>query len=220
MGVLWICGTLTTTFLQTEHFSSHQRSSLSNYRANELHPNYPQGLSSTAACQVISVSAIASLLTGSIVKHCVVDSLTTVFRSQLATHHSRFHGSDCLILGVMRHIGGTMEQIINSVSSVCSYRRAAVCPSNRFTGNCHVSLEARIDSQSCTHMTFPISRISAPGLQTLIDSSRHFLAVRISRSESSSICPTGYVSFKSPWKPGISNIIPCCGKMTHNISPS
>ena len=58
-------------------------------------------------------------------------------------------------------------------------------------------------------MTFPISRISAPGLQTLIESSRHFLAVRISRSESSSIRPTGYVSFKSPWKPGISNIIPC-----------
>jgi hypothetical protein len=58
-------------------------------------------------------------------------------------------------------------------------------------------------------MTFPISRISAPGLQTLIDSSRHFLAVRISRSESSSIRPTGYVSFKSPWKPGISNITPC-----------
>jgi hypothetical protein len=74
------CGTLTTTFLQTEHFSSHRRSSLSSYRANELHPNYPQDLSSTAACQVISVSATASLLTGSIVKHCVVDSLITFFR--------------------------------------------------------------------------------------------------------------------------------------------
>jgi hypothetical protein len=52
-------------------------------------------------------------------------------------------------------------------------------------------------------MTFPISRISAPGLQILIDSSRHFLAVRMSRSESSSIRPTGYVSFKSPWKPSV-----------------
>jgi hypothetical protein len=133
--------------------------------------------------------------------------INNLLSEQLATHHSNFHGSDCLVLGVMRHIGGTMEHIINSVSSVCSDRRAAVCPSNRFTGNRHVSLEARIDSQSCTHMTFPISRISAPGLQTLIDSSRHFLAVRISRSESSSIRPTGYVSFKSPWKPGISNII-------------
>ena len=145
--MLGICGTLTTTFLQTEHFSFHQRSSLSSYRANELHPNSPQDLSSTAACQVMSVFAIASLLTGSIVKHCVVVSLTTVFRSQLATHHSSFHGSDCLILGVMRHIRGTMEHIINSVSSVCSDRRAAVCPSNRFTGNCHVSLGARMDSQ-------------------------------------------------------------------------
>ena len=79
--MLWICGTLTITFLQTEHFSSHQRSSLSSYPANELHPNYPQDLSSTAACQVISQSVIASLLTGSIVKHCVVDSLITFFRS-------------------------------------------------------------------------------------------------------------------------------------------
>ena len=70
---LWICGTLTTTFLQTEHFSSHLRSSLSSYRANELRPNYPQDLSSAAACQDISVHAIAWLLTGSIVKHCVVD---------------------------------------------------------------------------------------------------------------------------------------------------
>jgi hypothetical protein len=141
--VLWICGTLTTTSLQTEHFSFHQRSSLSSYRANELHPNYPQDLSSTAACQVISVSVISSLLTGSIVKHCVVESINNILSEQIATHHSSFHGSNCLVLGVMRYIGGTMEQIVNSVSSVCSDRRAAVCPSNRFTGNCHVSLEAR-----------------------------------------------------------------------------
>ena len=45
--VPWICGTLTTTFLQTVHFSSHLQSLLSNYRANELHSNSLQGLSST-----------------------------------------------------------------------------------------------------------------------------------------------------------------------------
>ncbi len=76
------CGTLTTTFLQTVHFSSHQRSSLSSYPANELHPNCHQDLSSTAACQLISVFEIAPLLTGSIVKHCVVDLLKTFFRSK------------------------------------------------------------------------------------------------------------------------------------------
>jgi hypothetical protein len=58
-GVLWICGTLTTTFLQTEHFSSHLRSSLSSYRANELHPNCSQDLSSAVACQGTSELAIA-----------------------------------------------------------------------------------------------------------------------------------------------------------------
>ena len=58
-GVLWICRTLTTTFLQTVHFSSHLRSSLSSYRANELHPNCPQDLSSAVACQGTSEPAIA-----------------------------------------------------------------------------------------------------------------------------------------------------------------
>jgi hypothetical protein len=49
---LSVRGTLTTTSLQTEHFSSHLRSSLSNYPANELRPNSPQDLSSTAGMSV------------------------------------------------------------------------------------------------------------------------------------------------------------------------
>jgi hypothetical protein len=144
--------------------------------------------------------------------------IDNVLSEKLATHHACFHGSDCLVLGVMRHIGGTMEKVINSVSSVRSDRRAAICPSNGFAGNGLRQFGSPHRFQSFTHMIFPISRISAPGLQILIDSSRHFLAVRISRSESSSIRPTGYVSFKSPWKPGISNISPCLENDTHYLT--
>lgn len=116
----------------------------------------------------------------------------------------------------MRHIGGPMEKVINSVSGIRSDRRAAVCPCNWFAGISQCGSAHRF--QCYTHMTFPISRISAPGLQILIDSSRHFLAVRISRSESSSIRPTGYVSFKSPWKPGISDINPRSENDTHSLT--
>ena len=50
-------------------------------------------------------------------------------------------------------------------------------------------------------MVFPRSRKRAPGLHCLMDSSRHLRAVRMSRCESSSTRPTGYVSFRSPWNP-------------------
>ena len=46
-----------------------------------------------------------------------------------------------------------------------------------------------------------MSRKSALGLQILMASSRHLRVVRMSRSESSSMRPTGYVSFRSLWKP-------------------
>ena len=52
-----------------------------------------------------------------------------------------------------------------------------------------------------THITLPMSRKRAPGLQILMASSRHLRAVRITRNESSSTRPTGYVSFRSLWKP-------------------
>lgn len=52
-----------------------------------------------------------------------------------------------------------------------------------------------------TDMAFPKSRKSAPGLQILIASSRLSRVVRMSLFDSSSISPTGYVSFRSPWKP-------------------
>lgn len=50
-------------------------------------------------------------------------------------------------------------------------------------------------------MTFPRSRKSAPGLQILIASSRASRVTLMSFFESSSIRPTGYVSFRSAWKP-------------------
>lgn len=136
------------------------------------------------------------------------------------TYHAWFHGPDCLVLCIMRHVRGAMEEIIDSVSSVCPDRRAAVRPSNRFTRDCGGRFVDPRGFYFRTHMTFPISRISAPGLQILIDSSRHFLAVRMSRCESSSIRPTGYVSFKSPWKPDTPNLIPCPEMTDITSSPS
>ena len=51
-------------------------------------------------------------------------------------------------------------------------------------------------------MALPMSRKSAPGLQSLIASSRLWRDARMTRFESSSIRPTGYVSFRSPCMPG------------------
>ena len=48
-----------------------------------------------------------------------------------------------------------------------------------------------------TNITLPMSRNSVPGLQILIASSRARRVVRMRRSESSSILPTGYVSLRS-----------------------
>lgn len=67
---------------------------------------------------------------------------------QLDTHHSWFHSSDRLILGIMGHIGCAVEEIIDSVSSICSDGRAAVRPSNRFTGYHCIGFKVRIDSNS------------------------------------------------------------------------
>lgn len=50
-------------------------------------------------------------------------------------------------------------------------------------------------------MVLPRSRKSAPGLQSLIEASRDLRAARMTRCESSSTRPTGYVSFRSAWKP-------------------
>lgn len=52
-----------------------------------------------------------------------------------------------------------------------------------------------------THIVFPISLNNAPGLHIAIAASNASLVVRINRFESSDISPTGYVAFKSAWKP-------------------
>lgn len=64
------------------------------------------------------------------------------------THHSCFQSSDRLILGIVWHIGCGVEEIIDSVSSICPDGRAAVRPSNRFTGYHCIGLKVRIDSNS------------------------------------------------------------------------
>jgi len=44
--------------------------------------------------------------------------------------HARLHGPDCLILGVMRDVGGGVEEIVSAVSSVCSNDSTSIRPGN------------------------------------------------------------------------------------------
>jgi len=48
---------------------------------------------------------------------------------------------------------------------------------------------------------FPMSRYATPGLQMPMASSIAFFVVAMRSADSLSILPTGYVAFKSPWKP-------------------
>jgi hypothetical protein len=133
---LSVRGTLTTTSLQTEHFSSHLRSSLSNYPANELRPNSPQDLSSTAGIMSVYIRAHHSTASyGLDGKALCSRFIANILLEQVATHHSRFHSSDRLVLGVMWYVGRSVEKIIDPVSCICSDGRTAIRPSNRFTGN-------------------------------------------------------------------------------------
>ena len=112
------------------------------------------------------------------------------------------------------------------MSAVRADDRAAVLTRNRLAGGerdgyeawCGGEEEGRVSRElyiapserdgdggrgGVTHIVLPRSRKSAPGLQSLIDSSRHLRAVRMSRCESSSTRPTGYVSLRSAWNPVI-----------------
>ena len=95
------------------------------------------------------VPIIAALLTGSIVKHCVKSRfIANIPLEQVDTHHSWFQSPDRLILGIMWHIGRGVEEVIDSVTSICPDGRAAVRPSNRFTRYHCIGLKVRIDSNS------------------------------------------------------------------------
>lgn len=70
----------------------------------------------------------------------------------------------------MGDIRGGVEQVVDAVSSVSADHRAVIgscnrltTPSQRLENMCHGG----------TNMVFPISRNSAPGLQTLIAASKH-----------------------------------------------
>lgn len=91
---------------------------------------------------------------------------------------------------------------MDTVSTICSHSRTSMSPCQRLTKARRLTLCKKKrggDKRAC--IILPISLNRAPGLHILIDSSRQMRAVRISFSDSSSTRPTGYVSFKSPWKP-------------------
>jgi hypothetical protein len=55
-------------------------------------------------------------------------------------------------------------------------------------------------------MTLPMSRQSAPGLHIAIAAYSASREAFITRIESLSTLPTGYVSFRSAWKPGARSV--------------
>jgi hypothetical protein len=55
-------------------------------------------------------------------------------------------------------------------------------------------------------MTLPMSRQSAPGLHIAIAAYSASREAFITRTESLSTLPTGYVSFRSAWKPGARSV--------------
>lgn len=56
---------------------------------------------------------------------------TRIFTSSRTFYHSRFHCADSLILCIMWYVWRAMEEIIYSMSCVCSHSSAVVCTRNR-----------------------------------------------------------------------------------------
>lgn len=103
-----------------------------------------------------------------------------------------------------------MEELIDAMAGVVAHDRAAILFRNGFTKHERSDewlIRAKLREQGArnTHITFPMSRKGTPGLQIAIAASRASLVVRINFLDSSSISPTGYVAFRSPWKPIISH---------------
>lgn len=128
------------------------------------------------------------------------------------THLACLHRPNRLILRIMRDIGRRVEEIVNPVACIRPHDGAPVRARDGLTAptqppsRINESRDAHagpLDVVAWTYIVFPRSRKRKPGLQSLIASSKHSLAVRINFCESSSIRPTGYVSFTSPWKPAV-----------------
>lgn len=119
------------------------------------------------------------------------------------THHPRLHRANSLILGIVQRIRRAVEKVVDSMTSIRSHDRTAIRTGDRFATKQRTLVRRKASNEppNLSYMIFPMSRMRKPGLQRLMDSSRHSLVVRRSFFESSSIWPTGYVALTSPWKP-------------------
>jgi len=59
------------------------------------------------------------------------------------THHPGLHSADSFVFGIVRNIGCTVEQVINSMTRVSSHDSAASRTSNRFAITEEVSIVIR-----------------------------------------------------------------------------
>ena len=112
---------LTTTFPRTAHFAYHLSSSPSSCLANEPGPSYAP--SSTWVRWWMSMHH--SEWSFNIVKLSLISS-------EGNTYLTRLHSPNRLVLGVMRDIRSTMEEIVDTVTTIRSDDRTAVCSCNRF----------------------------------------------------------------------------------------
>ncbi len=134
---------------------------------------------------------------------------TLQFQHERTAHHAGLHRPDRFVLSVMGDIRVAMEELMDAMAGVVTHDRAPILPCNGFAKQERsdeglIRAKGRVEDSRNTHITFPMSRKSTPGLQIAIAASRASLVVRINFLESSSISPTGYVAFRSPWKPIIS----------------
>lgn len=51
---------------------------------------------------------------------------------QEATHHPGLHSPDSLVPGIVRNIGRTVEKVVDSMASIRSHDRTAVCTGDGF----------------------------------------------------------------------------------------
>lgn len=108
----------------------------------------------------------------------------------MPTYHSGFHRPHRLVLRIMRDVGRTMEKLVDPMARICTHGGTPVGPRVRFAVYDDQVNWILNFTKAHPHMVFPISLIKAPGLQSLMASSRHSRVVRISFLDSSSISPT------------------------------
>lgn len=111
--------------------------------------------------------------------------------------HARLHRANSAVLGVVWDIRRGVEEVIDAVSGVLSDDSASCCTRDGLAV-ADVSGQPSVERTGRTYMAFPRSRKRAPGLHSLMASSKLCRAARMSFLESSSTRPTGYVSFRSP----------------------